>query len=41
LTMEMSDAADKIFAENRDSFEKRVGEEVDKAYPELAQGTKE
>jgi len=39
LAIEMSEAADKIFAENRASFEKRVGEEVDKAFPELAQGT--
>ena len=38
LTTEMSDAAEKLFAENRESFEKRVGEAVDKAYPELSQG---
>lgn len=36
LATEMSDAAEKLFAENRESFEKRVGEAVDKAYPELA-----
>jgi len=40
LTTEMSEAADKLFAENRDSFAKRVEEEVDKAFPELAQGGK-
>ena len=38
LTTEMSDAAEKLFAEHRESFEKRVGEAVDKAYPELTQG---
>ena len=40
LTTEMSEAADKLFAENRDSFAKRVEEEVVKAFPELAQGGK-
>jgi len=40
LMTEMSDAAGKLFAENRESFEKRVAEAVDKAYPELTQGVK-
>ena len=38
LTSEMSDEAEKIFAANRDSFVKRVGEAVDKAFPEIAPG---
>jgi Uncharacterized protein conserved in bacteria (DUF2059) len=40
LTTEMSDAAEKLFAERRESFEKRVGEAVDKAFPEIAPGAK-
>jgi len=40
LMTEMSEAAGKLFAENRESFEKRVAEAVDKAYPELTQGVK-
>lgn len=36
LTAEMSDEAEKIFAANRESFVKRVGEAVDKAFPEIA-----
>jgi hypothetical protein len=36
LSTEMSDEAEKIFAANRDSFVKRVGEAVNKAFPEIA-----
>jgi len=36
LTAEMSDEAEKIFAANRESYVKRVGEAVDKAFPEIA-----
>ena len=36
LTTEMSEEAEKIFAENRESFAKRVGEAVNKAFPEIA-----
>ena len=36
LTAEMSDEAEKIFAANGESFVKRVGEAVDKAFPEIA-----
>jgi len=36
LTTEISDAAEKIFAENRESFVKRVGEAVNKAFFETA-----
>ena len=40
LTTEISDAAEKIFAENRESYVKRVGEAVDKAFPEIAKEEK-
>lgn len=37
LAAEMGDAADKLFAENRDAYVKHVGDAVNRAYPELAQ----
>jgi len=40
LATEVSDAAEKLFAENRESYVKRVGEAVDKAFPEIAPGAK-